>query len=1184
MLRNYPQIKRSRLRTRRRPAYSLGKAIDIFSDSNSSSESDSDSSSNKRKSATLELDNQKSKQKIFKRLRKNNEKEIEEDVDIFSESNSLSDSEPDSLQRKRKVSTLKNTKQLFKTRSFKRLRKIDETISKDDMEIFSETDDTSLEFEQPANQNTTPNLENDKGKEKKASSETITLCNDRNLTYKFEVTSYYEKGGNIISSYENNDLNYCKSFHTKEEFLVHIKNNYGLSEEKIKKINNPIIKNILPHQQNALDNIKKYFDSKDNERASIVMACAAGKTFTGLKAIEELGVKLVLIAVPALALIRQVKKEYQQNMSVPFDYICVCSDTTVDKDKSKILSNVDKIRQFLVSDEENQNLRIVFSTYQSLKKIHMACAATTGNQSTMFDLVLCDEAHHVIEKNNFNYFKDKIPTKKWLFMTATLPGENILDKEIPKDCTGIFGRTIYSLSCRDAIDERIISDFRVVLAGVRDPEFHKKISYTIATTYHKKGDVQIEETTRAAASHMALTKVTYDLNLKYTFAFHSRVQSSHRFAKTHDLFLPDDENNLYSDHIDGSMKAKYRSESLKQFKLSETGLISSAKALSEGINVPAADAVIFVDPCSSPLKIIQSVGRALRKNGQSEKLTHIIIPVHYRNDEDIYLGKYKKLIRTLVALYLGENLTLKKSSEKKATEASCIDDQARGESKEIEFSDMIRIEGFPEEIKDLLYSKLYDLIPDDKKNPDDSEFSNIENERFSSQISNYKKIVKNAKQNKLRKYSYYSENDDLEKSAYSDYLFLWKNKDKLPAKYLPLLHEFHRATKNDHKIGDDSKDGVEIYQLDSFIYYHGRLPEFEEKFCNLNFYKVFILRCKFYNNYWSEYSENYLFLKKHESLLALNKSDIKKIIFNIDSLTTIEKELLSITFAKMYNSRTDLTKYTFALLKKLKKYSFIRDAYSYWGSNYKSANLYIQKHRCLASEYSKEGKWIREQQKYFDNLEKDEKKKIELLRKFLIEQLKQSSKKELEGKREARKALQTKRFCFFRIADPEDRKVLSALKNFDYLDDGNTYPDVANSIVVGPAPKLPFNGYGAFAIVDIPAGTKLGQYTGYYILSSNYDGKDDFYFWNLSDGTTISAMKSGNWTRFANHSKRANTYADEILHNSRRIIELTAARTIYKGQPILLDYGSDYWKKMSYSSIELTQDDGIDCNSIRFCH
>lgn len=407
-----------------------------------------------------------------------------------------------------------------------------------------------------------------------------------------------------------------------------------------------------PHQEQAISNVVSGL--KTYPRGQLIMACGTGKTLTALWIKEVIRPKTTLVLVPSLNLLAQTLAEWAKNAKTKWQYLCVCSDDTVNKSDDQLISTVDElpfavttdasdIAQFLSIDGE----KIIFSTYQSSQQV----ARAQQLSNTEFDLVICDEAHRLTGKTDADYSTVLNPTKilatKRLFMTATprvftskaKAQANDRGVEMTSmDDEEIYGPVLHKLSFGEAIKQGLLSDYRVIIVGVTDPQVQSLID--------QREIVSINDTVttdaKTLAAHIGLAKATKDYGLKRTISFHSRVKSADRFASDHIKILdwlppthkPDGE--IWTGTISGTMNTGERRKQLAQLRLEQLNrhaLLTNARCLTEGIDVPTLDGVAFIDPRSSQIDIIQAVGRAIRKS-DTKDLGTIVLPILVNSQVD----------------------------------------------------------------------------------------------------------------------------------------------------------------------------------------------------------------------------------------------------------------------------------------------------------------------------------------------------------------------------------------------------------------------------------------------------------------------------------------------------------------------------------------------------------------------
>ncbi len=400
-----------------------------------------------------------------------------------------------------------------------------------------------------------------------------------------------------------------------------------------------------PHQKLAINEVVKGLAS--NNRGQLIMACGTGKTLTALWIKETLRPRTTLVLVPSLNLLAQTLSEWAKNTSSPWNYLCVCSDETVNKADDQPIStvgdlpfdvttNAELISDFLALAGE----KIIFSTYQSSSQV----AKAQEQSGVSFDLVICDEAHRLTGKTDADYAtvldEKKIVSQKILFMTATPRTYTTAVKtkaeergvEITSmDDEHVYGPVLHKLSFGEAIKQDLLSDYRVLIVGVTDPQVQDLIDRRELVSVNDS----VNTDAKALASHIGLAKATKDYNLQRTISFHSRIKSADQFAKDHLKildWLPETHKpsgDTWTGTISGAMNTGDRRRLIKQLSLdgeNRHALLTNARCLTEGVDVPSLDGVAFIDPRSSQVDIIQAVGRAIRKS-KNKEIGTIVLPV-----------------------------------------------------------------------------------------------------------------------------------------------------------------------------------------------------------------------------------------------------------------------------------------------------------------------------------------------------------------------------------------------------------------------------------------------------------------------------------------------------------------------------------------------------------------------------
>lgn len=400
------------------------------------------------------------------------------------------------------------------------------------------------------------------------------------------------------------------------------------------------------YQQFAIDATLTAF--KNENRATIVMACGTGKTLVALWIAEALQAQTILVLMPSLLLIKQTIEAWTScTQWTSYTYMAVCSDThiansdTIDIEAQDccfdVCTNAESIKSFLQSKYDG--VRIAFCTYQSSELL------TTDY---VFDLAICDEAHKVAQKNNrvFNYCLDdkNIAIKKRLFLTATPRIYPIRGNEKPcysMDNKEKYGPIVYNLSFGEAIKKNIICDYKVLVSFVTDDMVQGILHNTRIHIDRKKVDTIL-------IAHLASIKDAmnkYPINKGIAFA--RNVKDTYKLGDAQHIcrLLP-----CPLMTINGYMRPHERKDIMESFSTTQKAIISNARCLSEGVDIPQIELVAFLSPKESKIDIIQALGRVLRKNNGKE-YGYILLPLYIKDGstiEDVIEASDYKFIQNIL--------------------------------------------------------------------------------------------------------------------------------------------------------------------------------------------------------------------------------------------------------------------------------------------------------------------------------------------------------------------------------------------------------------------------------------------------------------------------------------------------------------------------------------------------------
>ena len=430
---------------------------------------------------------------------------------------------------------------------------------------------------------------------------------------------------------------------------------------------------LRPHQQQAFDDVINGF--KESDRGKMIMACGTGKTFTALRIAEAIaGVGgRVLYLVPSIGLFAQAMREWAEQQEIPHRYIGICSDTKAGKttEDASILelefpvtTNETVISEALQKPDEN-NMRVVFCTYHSLPKVAEAQNAGAPD----FDIVFCDEGHRTTGVDRPDdktspfvlvHDADRIRAKKRLYMTATprLYTESAKTKAaqhnidvFSMDDPNIYGTEFHRLPFSRAVEQSLLSDYKVIILAMSEQDVNSTLHRYLS---HRGSEININDATKIIGCWRALQNPKNQspdsdtiTPLTRAIAFTNTIKSSQNLVEHWDRIiqtaiaeLPEEQRpqkfKCETEHVDGKNNALERKkliEWLKGDSESVCRILSNARCLSEGIDVPALDAVLFMTPRNSHVDIVQAVGRVMRK-APGKEYGYIILPIAIPPDVD----------------------------------------------------------------------------------------------------------------------------------------------------------------------------------------------------------------------------------------------------------------------------------------------------------------------------------------------------------------------------------------------------------------------------------------------------------------------------------------------------------------------------------------------------------------------
>jgi superfamily II DNA or RNA helicase len=394
-----------------------------------------------------------------------------------------------------------------------------------------------------------------------------------------------------------------------------------------------------PHQKEAIEKITAAL--KETDRTTAVMACGTGKTLVALWAAEAQDPKTVLVLVPSLALLSQTLPDWckQTSWGERFRYLCVCSDASVDrsaKEDEYALKQSDlefsvttdaKVVKDFVSDNRS-GVNVIFSTYQSAEVV------AEGIKGETIDLGIFDEAHKTTGPKEglfaFGLNDKNLRIKKRLFLTATPRHYKLNKRDIDGDFQvvsmsdeTVYGKVSYRLSFSAAVAADIIVPYKVIISISSSEEVNAELLER-GSTIVRRNEIQA----KWVANQIALKRAIEKTGAAKIITFHSRVKLAKEFAAGGARSIKEHVKGFEVFHVNGEQNAADRKGLLESFRSSAKGIITNARCLTEGVDVPSIDMVAFVDPRQSKIDIAQAAGRSMRKSeATKKKVGYIVVPL-----------------------------------------------------------------------------------------------------------------------------------------------------------------------------------------------------------------------------------------------------------------------------------------------------------------------------------------------------------------------------------------------------------------------------------------------------------------------------------------------------------------------------------------------------------------------------
>jgi len=453
-------------------------------------------------------------------------------------------------------------------------------------------------------------------------------------------------------------------------------------------------KELFKHQIVALEKTHEHLKTNDRGQLIMACGTGKTFASLRITENETNGNGLVLFLVPSIALLGQTLNAWTADAKEPINPICICSDPKVSK-KQTLNDDIDSFsvidlalpastnvktinKQFNdFKHHKTKGMTVVFSTYQSIDVIAEAQRNLLKQDNSdhpygIFDLIICDEAHRTTGVTLSGYDEstfvkvhnnDFIKAKKRIYMTATprLYNEDSKSKAIQHDAVlcsmdepKVFGEEMYRIGFGEAVEHNLLSDYKVLILTMSDKDIPPEVQKAIA---NDENEINYDDASKLIGVINALSKQvlgdegiikkTDPEPMQRGVAFCQNIKISKKITKqfneTTDIYLDSLEKetkknmvSVSSKHIDGTMSAPQRDELLNWLKSdncdsNECKILTNVRCLSEGVDVPSLDSVLFLSARNSQVDVVQSVGRVMRKS-PGKKYGYIIIPIVIPSD------------------------------------------------------------------------------------------------------------------------------------------------------------------------------------------------------------------------------------------------------------------------------------------------------------------------------------------------------------------------------------------------------------------------------------------------------------------------------------------------------------------------------------------------------------------------
>lgn len=449
-------------------------------------------------------------------------------------------------------------------------------------------------------------------------------------------------------------------------------------------------KTLREHQQNALNATIIGLAEADRGKLIMACGTGKTFTSLKIAETMTGKGKTILFLVPSLSLLSQTLTEWTQESEAPLHSFAVCSDSDVGKtrnlDDDSIQATVSDLQYPATTNPKSlagafaarhdaEHMNVIYGTYHSIAVIHDAQKLYGLPE---IDLIVCDEAHRTTgatfdgdEESAFVRVHDNsyITASKRLYMTATprIYGEKA------KETAGVelysmnnpehYGKELYVINFSEAVSRGLLVDYKVVVLAIEEGHINRRLQEMLRSS---DNELKVDDAAKIIGCWKALSKQGLTIEgdnqpMQRAVAFCQVIEKEYK-GKNHKVssklisemfgavvdeyqrleieeLRADDPDAVIetalslsceAEHVDGSMNASEKEAKLDWLK-AETPentcrILSNVRCLSEGVDVPSLDAVLFLTPRSSQVDVVQSVGRVMRLS-PGKKQGYVILPV-----------------------------------------------------------------------------------------------------------------------------------------------------------------------------------------------------------------------------------------------------------------------------------------------------------------------------------------------------------------------------------------------------------------------------------------------------------------------------------------------------------------------------------------------------------------------------